>query len=93
MGTQNRYDDEFKANAVELARLSDRPVSKVASDLGVSDWTLRRWIKDHAAMSDRYELSKDEREELVQLRKEVRELRIERELLKKAAAFFAKENG
>jgi len=93
--TGSRYTEEFKAEAVQLARSSpERSIRQLAYELGIADQTLRNWIKQ--AQIDRGEregLTSEEREELRRLRKENRILRQEREILKKAAAFFAKENG
>lgn len=87
------YPPEFKAEAVRLVGSSDRSLSRLAKDLGVADQTLRNWVR-HAEIDDdvREDLAPNEREELRQLRREVRTLRQEREILKKAAAFFAKES-
>jgi transposase len=86
------YPPEFKAEAVRLVGSSDRSLSRLAKDLGVADQTLRNWVQ-HAEINDGEHdaLAPNEREELRQLRREVRTLRQEREILKKAAAFFAKE--
>jgi len=86
------YPEEFRREAVELVRLSGKPLVQVAKDLGVSDMTLRNWLKQaDVDAGKRAGLTSDEREELRELRREVRTLRMEREILKKAAAFFAKE--
>ncbi len=87
------YPPEFKAEAVRLVGSGDRSLSRLAKDLGVADQTLRNWVR-HAEIDGgaRETLAPDEREELRQLRREVRTLRQEREILKKAAAFFAKES-
>ena len=91
--TKPAYPPEFKAEAVRLVGSSDRSLSRLAKGLGVADQTLRNWVQ-HAEIDDgaREALAPDEREELRQLRREVRTLRQEREILKKAAAFFAKES-
>jgi transposase len=91
-----RYPEEFKAEAVQLARsFPEKSICRLAYELlGISDQTLRNWVKQ--AQIDRGEregLSIKEREELRKLRRENRILREEREILKKAAAFFAKEDG
>ena len=83
------YSPEFKAEAIRLARTSTESLPKIASDLGVSVWALRAWV--HATRPPAAEpLTSDERSELTQLRREVRQLREERDILKKATAFFAK---
>ncbi len=93
--TGSRYTEEFKAEAVQLARSSpEKSVRQLSYELGIADQTLRNWIKQ--AQIDRGEregLTTKEREELRQLRRENKILREEREILKKAAAFFAKEDG
>ena len=90
-----RYTEEFRAEAVQLARSSpEKSIRQLAYEIGVADQTLRNWVKQ--AQIDRGErggLSTEEREELRRLRKENKILRQEREILKKAAAFFAKEDG
>ncbi len=90
-----RYPEEFKAEAVQLVRsFPEKSIRQLAYELGISDQTLRNWVKQ--AQIDRGEragLSTEEREELRRLRRENRILRQEREILKKAAAFFAKEDG
>lgn len=93
--TGSRYTEEFKAEAVQLARSSpERSIRQLAYELGIADQTLRNWIKQ--AQIDRGEragLTTEEREELRRLKRENKILREEREILKKAAAFFAKEDG
>ena len=86
------YPEEFRREAVELVRLNEKPLVQIAKDLGVSDMTLRNWVKQADVDAGKREgLASDEREELRTLRREVRTLRMEREILKKAAAFFARE--
>ena len=85
------YSPEFKAEAVRLVRTSAAPLTAIARDLGVSAWSLRMWGKAASGPSDP-PLKEAERVELQRLRREVRELRMEREILKKATAFFAKHS-
>jgi transposase len=86
------YPLEFRREAIELVRLSGKPLVQIARDLGVSDMTLRNWIKQADVDKGKREgLTSDEREELRRLRRENRTLMMEREILKKAAAFFARE--
>lgn len=84
---------EFRRRAVELARQGDKPVAQIARDLGVSESGLRRWMA-HADVDEgkREGLSTAERQELVRLRRENRVLQTENEILKRAAAYFAREN-
>ena len=91
----SRYTEEFKAEAVQLARSSpERSIRQLAYELGIADQTLRNWIKQtQINHGERDGLTTQEREELRRLRRENRILRQEREILKKAAAFFAKEDG
>ena len=87
------YPPEFRREAVELARVSDKSVPQLAKDLGISDQSLREWIKRADVDAGKREgLTTDEREELRRLRRENRTLLQEREVLKKAAAFFARES-
>ena len=92
---KRRFTDEFKEGAVRLVLIEGRTINGAANDLGIHQASLSRWVEQSRAdqgKSKRGTLTTDEKEELSRLRKEVRELRLEREILKKAAAFFAKEN-
>ena len=95
MGRPSKYPAEFRAEAVELVRTSGRPRAEIARSLGLSDSTLKNWVvADRAARAraaDPSALSGDELAELKRLRKEVAELRTDREILRKAAAYFARE--
>lgn len=87
------YPAEFKRDAIELARTSGRPITQIARELGVAPQSLRNWIKqDEIDRGEAEGLSTTEREELRELRRENRKLKMERDILKKAAAWFAKES-
>ena len=93
-GATPRYTPEFKAEAVRLFPSTDKPASQIARELGVSDNALRTWVKhSEIDQGEREGLTTEEREELRKLRKEVKVLRQEREILKKATVFFAREDG
>src|SRR5690606_33666347 len=79
-----------REEAVRLVRESGKSIESVARDLGVGSETLRRWVR-RAEQDEASGLTPSEREDLLRLRREVKILREEREILKKAAAFFAKE--
>jgi transposase len=93
------FDAEFRASACELARSSSKPRLQIAADLGVSDATLYKWMaksktpKSVAPEGDDRPLTVSELAELKQLRKAKYEWEEERLILKKATAFFVKENG
>ena len=87
------HPPEFRQRAVELARLREKPVAQIATDLGISDSCLRNWMAQADIDEGRREgLPSREREELVELRRETRTLKLENEILKRAAAYFAREN-
>ena len=86
------FTNEFKAETVALIRSSGRSVGQVCRDLDLTETAVRRWVEQAEIDAGRRNgLTTAEREELAQLRREVRVLREEREILKKAAAFFATE--
>jgi transposase len=99
MARPSIFDAEFRARACELVRSSPKPRSQIASDLGVSDATLYMWMaksktpKQVPADGDERPLTLTELAELKQLRKLKYQWEEEREILKKATAFFVKENG
>jgi transposase len=87
------YPEEFRREAVRLLRRGDRPVPELARDLGVSPQSLRNWARQLDVDEGKQQgLSSDERDELRRLRRENRILTEEREILKKAAAFFAAQD-
>ena len=95
MGRPAKYPSEFQGEAVELVLSSGRSITEVARSLGIKRGTVGNWVtaareaRDRDADSDG--LSESERVELQRLRKEVLELRADREILRKAAAYFARE--
>ncbi len=96
MGRDRRkYTPEFRAEAVALVVSSNQPIAQVARDLGLNDGTLGNWVakwrSEHAGEVPEEPLTLSERAELAQLRRDAATLRMERDFLKKAAAFFATE--
>ena len=84
---------EFRRRAVDLDRAGDEPVAKIASDLGISESCLRRWMAvDDVDAGRREGLNTSERKELVELRRQNRVQAMEIEILKRASAYFAREN-
>jgi transposase len=88
------HPPEFRRRAIELARLKERPVAQIAESLGISESCLRGWLKQADIDEGRSAagLSTADREELVKLRRELRVAKLENEILKRAAAYFAVEN-
>lgn len=94
MGTQKRYTREFKLEAAKLVTEHGYSIRQAASQLGVADWSIRYWISKYRNSG---ELPQGQQvlqaaDELAALRKENQKLRVENEILKKAAAYFAKES-
>ena len=95
MGAKRKsYTPKYRQEAARLVIDTDRTIAAVARDIGVGEALLGRWVAiERSRMDDPPEaIDVDERAELVRLRQEVAELRMDREFLKKAAAFFATEN-
>ena len=88
---RRRFDEELKKEAVALVTEQRYSVAKAAEAVGTSENNLRRWKKEFEKEASGERLSSDERAELARLRRENKELRMEKEILKKASAFFAKE--
>ena len=91
---RREYTDEFKAGAVRLVLDEGKRVAEVARDLGLTPSSLRTWVVQARAdrTGGKTGLTTDERAELAALRKELRVVKTERDILGKAVAFFAKEN-
>jgi transposase len=95
VGRPSRYPDEFRHQAVQMALATQDSRASVARRLGVNETTLRHWVANYLAEQERQAdplaVSPSEFEELRRLRREVEELRAERKILRKAAAYFAQE--
>jgi transposase len=95
MPRPSKHSEEFQRDAVALVRSSNRPIAEVARELGINHETLRSWVR----RAERTEtlaaggMGPAELEELKRLRKQVKELELEKEILRKAAQYFAKEMG
>jgi transposase len=92
----SQYPEQFRKDAVDLVLSSDRPLRQIARDLGVNHETLRGWVAaatKNPGQAGPSDLSAAEREELRKLRARVRELELEKDILRKAAQYFAKEMG
>lgn len=92
---RRKFTPEFKAEVMELCERGDRSVGQVARDLRLTETSVREWVKQakvDAGRGPNGALTTAEKEELSKLRREVRQLREDKEILPRAAAFFAKEN-
>ncbi len=92
---RRQFTPEFKAEAVRLCKVGDRGIPQVAKDLDLTETALREWVRRaevDAGNGPADALASAERAELMQLRRDVKRLEMDREILKKAAAFFAKES-
>lgn len=92
---RRKFTPEFKAQAVKLVKETSKSVAAVARDVDVPESSLHNWVRQHdidAGKGPAGALTSAERQELALLRREVREVRMERDFLKKAAAFFARES-
>ena len=87
-----KHTNEFKLEAVRLAEQEGMSVAQVARDLGISDSVLYDWVKKFGARSGGTPMTPDGREELLRLRRELQIVKEERDILKKATAFFARQS-
>lgn len=89
---RRRYDSEFKSGAVRIVLETGKPIAQIARDLGVHAGTLGNWVKkERLSRADNGRLDEDGMSELVRLRKEVAELRMERDVLKRFVVLWVKE--
>lgn len=90
---RRKFSDEFKRDAVEIVNSSGKSIAQVARELGIYDSTLGSWVKqDEINRGVRDGVTTAEREEVAELRRENARLRMERELLKRAVAFWVRES-
>ena len=92
---RRKFTEAFKAETVRLCRVGDRSIGEIAKELDLTETAVREWVKRFEIDTGEGPpgaLTTAEREELIRLRRENRRLQMEREILKKATAFFAKEN-
>lgn len=93
MPKYRKFDDDFKAGAVRIVEETRKPIAQVARDLGVNEGTLGNWVAKarRERDGDKTSLSEDERAELVRLRRENTELRMQRDVLKRSVALWVEE--
>lgn len=95
MGRPSKYPEKFRRDALELVKNSGRPIAEVARSLGISEGTLWNWVKSAREATERSAdpdaLTESERDELRRLRRQVIELETDTEILRRAAAYFARE--
>jgi transposase-like protein len=94
--TRRSFSEEFKAETVKLVQGSDKSLEVIARELDLTETAVRAWVRQaeiDAGRGPAGALTSDEREELARLRRDVKRLQMERDILKKATAFFVKEQG
>jgi transposase-like protein len=94
--TRRSFSEEFKAETVKLVQGSDKSLAVIARELDLTETAVRAWVRQaeiNAGRGPAGALTSDEREELSRLRRDVKRLQMERDILKKATAFFVKEQG
>ncbi len=90
---RRKFSDEFKRDAVEIVRTSDRSIAEVARELGIYDSSLGTWVRqDQVDRGEREGVSSNDKDRLLELERDNARLRMERELLKRAVAFWVKES-
>jgi transposase-like protein len=90
---RRKFSDEFKRDAVEIVRSSDRSIAEVARELGIYDSSLGSWVRqDQVNRGERDGVSSNDKDRLLELERENARLRMERELLKRAVAFWVRES-
>jgi transposase len=91
--TRRQFDSQFRAGAVRIVRETGKPIVEVAKDLGINAGTLANWVKRDREASGPTDgrLAESEREELLRLRREVAELAMERDVLKRSVVLWVKE--
>ena len=89
---RRQFSPEFKAEAVRLVASSDAPITTIAQQLGIARGMLSRWVDQARPAAQEPPVTDDERSELVRLRRENLQLKMERDILKKATAFFARQS-
>ena len=93
-GKVRRYTPEFIEQAIQLVKKGDKGQNEIAQELGVGQSTLSKWLaRAEGSNTEVVDVAESVEEEVRRLRKRVRELEVEKEILKKATAYFAKENG
>ncbi len=91
--SRRRFSDEFKRDAVEIVRSSDKSIAEVARELGIYDSSLGSWVRqDQVNRGEREGVSSNDKDRLSELERENARLRMERELLKRAVAFWVRES-